>query len=129
MAMSSQTSQNLVSSFQIFASARIVRQPPSRVYEPPGRFKTILFGLDREKMSKLDTPSKGRPAMNSKRQGMNWLSIKFFAILSAGILVLSGCGGDGGDSPPAPATQTVSGVTSGTITQKGSIFINGIELK
>lgn len=41
-------------------------------------------------------------------------------------MLLPGCGG-GGDNGSSPTPTTVSGVSSGTITQKGSIFVNGTE--
>jgi hypothetical protein len=49
------------------------------------------------------------------------------AVLFGVVLFLAGCGGNGGSGSTPPPPPTVSGVSSGTITQTGSIFVNGIE--
>ncbi len=59
------------------------------------------------------------------RIGKLWKAVLLPALFGMALL-LPGCGGGGSDGS-TPTPTTVSGVSSGTITQKGSIFVNGVE--
>lgn len=65
--------------------------------------------------------------MSGMRRSLSKWRAGVVPILFSLLLILPGCGGGGDDnnsSPPPPASVSV---TSGTITQKGSVFVNGVE--